>query len=79
MSVEFKGSQGISLKAMPHYLVQDTANGAVVYYHGLGKIPDIVIVSCATGGATYSYTATATTVTVTVSAGLYSVLCLVED
>jgi hypothetical protein len=80
MTVEYLGQSGISLKAMPHYLATSTGTGsAQTFNHGLGRIPEIVIVSAAASTVSWSYSVTATTLTVTVASGAYSVLCLTED
>ena len=80
--VEFKGGQGVSLKATPHYLVQSTGTGgAQTFYHGLGKIPDVVMVGVLANTVAYSIASvTASLITLTVdSLAKYSLLLLVED
>lgn len=82
MTTEFKGSQGVSLKAVPHYLVQSKGTGAAqTFKHGLGKIPDDVLVGVLANTVAYSISAlTASMITVTVVLNAkYSLLALAED
>ena len=88
MSVEFNGQSGVSLKAMPHYLVQSsgTGNGTTggtsqTFLHGLGKIPDFVSLSTLANTIAWTISSiTATQIVVNVAnAQAFELLALVED